>query len=487
MERSPDSTAPTWLTFGGAADAAGIGHRQLEEWARSGELGGRVAWRGETRVRLLNAVDLARLVPESGMAITRAAGSLVSMQLTPSPTHPKLKRTRGVARMRPRPREAGPEFDAWANELEREIQRLRTENDTLREERDALIAERDTNIASPTGTPSKRLVVSMESPARAKPYRSSIWSAQAVMAAALAVVCGVAIGTGVARYTFDSADPVEAAERSTAAAPDTVTTAAVSPPVVNADDSSEPRDEAAADDAIEDTVVAAPVDEPATSVDEEPEAAMPIAPEETLEAIEDIGAEVTDIALAAYVPELFRTLPSEIEPCAYTKVLADHPDALGVIGPCFGPHGEHGQVGGAHRVSGLPCCRHHAFVERMTSASSGDEVITALMEEAEVARGDGFVPPLIRLRAERSAVKFLRAHAGGWLSAGLDGGVGRNDTAEHGWAELDAGDDEAPRLELRSWIDVVEANETVRRTFVLRLRLESGAEGDVVESFRWTP
>ena len=152
------------------------------------------------------------------------------------------------------------------------------------------------------------------------------------------------------------------------------------------------------------------------------------------------------------------------------------------LGPCIGSHNADGLVRGTHRVDGAACCAHHAFVERMTSATRDEDALGQLVAEAEASRAEGVVPPLLRLRAERSAQRFLghallaRHGRPDWAAAGLDG-----DGGDHAWVLDPSGD--PMRLSLHSWVVPREGDEPLR--FELDLRMGDGPEGDRGLAFRW--
>lgn len=183
--------------------------------------------------------------------------------------------------------------------------------------------------------------------------------------------------------------------------------------------------------------------------------------------------------LADLTPEAYRIRRgAQTAPCAFAEGLADperRDELLSALGPCIGAHGEDGVPTGTHRVGGVNCCAHHAFVERMTRASRDESALRGIVEEASIAREDGQVPPLLRLRAERSALHFLRRLAGRWASAGIDDG-----SMGHRWTV--PGSDPS-RVQLTSWIRLDESGEPYR--FELEIELLDGARGDALRDFRW--
>lgn len=173
--------------------------------------------------------------------------------------------------------------------------------------------------------------------------------------------------------------------------------------------------------------------------------------------------------------------------CAYGEWTRDV-EGRATFGPCFaGTLLPSGEVEGRHRVSEVPCCAHHAFVERMRGASRNEAARTALRAEAKSAASQDVLPPLLRIRAERAATPLLRKALGRWTESGLDGGPPPGDGADHRWTRV-AGDspDGSVRVSLESWVRLREA-EPVRRMRCLILLSGGGAgpHGDTLESFRW--
>ena len=222
------------------------------------------------------------------------------------------------------------------------------------------------------------------------------------------------------------------------------------------------------------------------------------------------------MALADLDRSLFARRSALLNDCAYTPFMtyqtneetaASGPSGALVLGPCFGPTRE-GQSGvtavpGTHRVGSVSCCKHHAFVERMTAAALDEAARLGLRSEAEAALGEGVLPPLFRLRANRSATRFLREETRGWTSAGLDGIAGSPSAEEviHEWRLTDdQPDGKAIRVELQSWIQPVvgfdPSKSSVRRVgssrsatgmerFRMVLLIQAAPDGDVLETFEW--
>ena len=216
------------------------------------------------------------------------------------------------------------------------------------------------------------------------------------------------------------------------------------------------------------------------------------------------------MALAELDRTLFARRSALLSDCAYTEFVGadptgDGPSAALVLGPCFGPTRE-GQSGliaapGTHRVGNVACCRHHAFVERMTAAAHDETARFGLRTEAKLALGEGVLPPLFRLRANRSATRFVREETRGWTSAGLDGiaGSANSEEAVHEWKLSDSQPtDGSIRVELVSWIQPVVPFDAAKfasdkskskadgmKRFHMTLLVQAAPDGDVLEGFEW--
>ncbi len=213
------------------------------------------------------------------------------------------------------------------------------------------------------------------------------------------------------------------------------------------------------------------------------------------------------MSLAELDRTLFARRSALLSDCAYTDYVTaptaenDLSAAL-VLGPCFGPtrEGQEGLVAapGTHRVGNVACCRHHAFVERMTAAALDEAARLGLKSEAKAALREGVLPPLFRLRATRAATRFLREETRGWTSAGLDGVAGASSAEEthHEWKLSDQQDVEgAIRVQLASWIQPIvpfdakpggaSSSRNSLRRFQMTLLVQAAPDGDVLERFEW--
>jgi len=190
------------------------------------------------------------------------------------------------------------------------------------------------------------------------------------------------------------------------------------------------------------------------------------------------------------VDGLLRPAAPGVPVCALGARVHDDPEIRRALGPCFGPLTADGSaVAGSHRVEGTACCSHHAFVERVSSGVTNPARMAALLAAAAQAERDGLVPPLLVIRAERSAARFLRAGTGTWSAAGLDGDQEiATEGVSHAWALREGprkgpGEADAIRLELTSWVRI--APDDAPRSFRLVLDVTGAAPGDVLRSFDW--
>ena len=216
------------------------------------------------------------------------------------------------------------------------------------------------------------------------------------------------------------------------------------------------------------------------------------------------------MSLAELDRTLFARRSALLSDCAYTEHVSAasdgaEPSAALVLGPCFGPtrEGQSGAVAapGTHRVGSVACCRHHAFVERLTAAALDETARFGLLSEAKLALAEGMLPPLFRLRANRSATRFMREETRGWTSAGLDGiaGTAQSEDAVHEWRLADDQPGNGSiRVELLSWIQPVvpfdaakfksagaSSKEEGMKRFHMTILVQAAPDGDVLEGFEW--
>jgi len=171
--------------------------------------------------------------------------------------------------------------------------------------------------------------------------------------------------------------------------------------------------------------------------------------------------------------------------CEYGAGELATPSARFTLGGCWGALAADGAaVLATDRVQGVTCCKHHAAVQRLKGVASSPRALAVAHEEAEQATRDGLVPPMLELRAERSALLLARALTGGWRAAGFDGPAqGR----AHRWALLRSeggpADGHGARLELESWIERGEDGSYA--TYRMVLELGESAAGDHALEFQW--
>ncbi len=464
MEGPRDGLGATdegWWTLGEAAERANVSHMALQVWINSGDLPCELAWREGASVRVVRPADLAALVP--GLVLDPAANSssLGDRALQMGEIHSKLGADAPVD-LQPSPaREEGEE--SHEAELRREVERLRKEVLELRSAR--MVAEIRGEQRLPTrATGSVRPV---PGPERSSSVPSSAPRVRALRAAGLGLAIGLATAAGWAQL---GGDVVEAAPpggssvdaRPTVGDPRARTGAADVPPAASSTE---------AVLALEPIPSEGRPDSSPDAEDEEPAARLH-------PAHAPFPVTLREIDPTAYVDA-----GREGAPCAFHVLWDDGGDRyLSSLGPCIGSHNAEGLVRGKHRVDGAVCCAHHAFVERMTEATRDEDALRRLVAEAEACRAEGVVPPLLRLRAERSANRFLghalesRLGRSDWAAAGLD-----DDSGEHLWVLDPSGD--PMRLSLHSWVVPREGADPLR--FELELRLEDGPDGDQGLAFRW--
>lgn len=434
-----------WWTFGEAADLAGVPHRTVAAWARDDRVSVRAAWREGAEIRLVRAGDVAEIVPAARDRALDARRDLGARGVFTGPRRSGLGSSSAVQDLGTGPAsdldasEAPPASSdeaGWRTEVEREIQRLRDELREVREERESLRRALDASREGERrGDDEERRVGDVD--ARAPGRRPGL--------VAVALAC-LAIGALIGRVSVPS--PAAAAAGGALDLADEIELPRSEPPFP------EPEHESAS-----------------TPVPLEPKVAN---------------------ALRWSLPISLRTVEAGREPavvdapaCAYAERVDGDDGAAEAFGPCFGPRTTDDRaVAGTHRVAGTPCCRHHAFVERMRGAATDEAAFTAVLAEARQAALDGLVPPLLELRAERSAVRFLDAALGGWTASGLDGAPASGDgSLEHRWRRRESEGVEPMRLALTSW--VVHGPSDDRRSFRMILELSDRDAGDTLTSFEW--
>lgn len=450
-----------WWTLGEAAERANVSHMALQVWINSGDLPCDLAWREGSSVRVVRPLDLAALVP--GLALDPAEGgaSLGDRALHMGELHSRLG---GEPRRDPTLPLAIAEGErSHEAELRREVERLRNEVHELRSAR--MVAEiRGERRSSPRASSSGG---SAPAPARPSSTSSPASRIPALRAAGLGLTVGLVAAAGWAQRgggVVEAAPPIEGAVE-----PGTTATA----PVARTDDAQPP--------------TGAPAPAPVLPFEPSPgEVSLLGSRPPAEEALDPPAGPVSSpfpVTLREIDPTAYVDAELEGDACAFHALWDDGGGRYRAsLGPCIGSHNADGLVRGTHRVDGAACCAHHAFVERMTSATRDEEALGQLVAEAEASRAEGVVPPLLRLRAERSAQRFLghallaRHGRPDWAAAGLDG-----DGGDHAWVLDPSGD--PMRLSLHSWVVPREGDEPLR--FELDLRMGDGPEGDRGLAFRW--
>ena len=449
-----------WWTLGEASERANVSHMALQVWINSGQLTCELALREGVSVRVVRPLEVEALVPGLQPEVPAAGTASKDRDSREGEPHSILGSDAPHEAAAPLAIEAGEE--QHEAELRREVTRLRKEVLELRAAR--MTAEirgegprttrsvsRGAAAPSPAGTSARPA-----GPSRVPPLR----------AAAFGLAIGLLASAGVAQL---DRRVVEAAD----------------PPV--------PVDDGLPIADLPEARTAPSTMSPEVPVSEGMAPSSPRRPEQVISArsLARWGETVPE----TQAPSLFPVTLREVDAtgygdslgsgaaCAFHVLWVDGGERYrSALGPCFGSHNADGLVQGSHRVEGAACCAHHAFVERMTGAIRNEQALGQLVAEAEASRAEGIVPPLMRLRAERSARRFLGhallAHAGlsSWAAAGLDG-----DSGEHVWVLDPAGD--PMRLTLRSWVVPQEGDVPMR--FELDLRMDDGAEGDEGLAWRW--
>lgn len=478
-ETSPAGGAPIpwdpeqWWSFGEAADRAGVTHRTLRDWAERGEVMVRMAWREGTEFRLVRAGDVARLAPGAVGPGDRSA-PLEDRALYTGPRRSALGAGAPVA---PRDRGGGKpdvyedDRDAFRRTAEMEIERLRTELDRLRRRGPA---------AAASASPAPMDLWSMEEPRRTPRLgvgRRSRPGAVALFALGLVLglVTGALLGrSGAAPPRIDpSGIDITAGAGGAAGGP---TTASMGPRPDGLEEP--PRPEAAAALSAEVTA-AAPgpagesevADRELGAGAEEPTPESPSPSRRLPLGLEDIGA----------LPH--HSLDGRLT-CEYGIGELGTAQVRSGLGGCWGALAPDGaSVLATDRVQGVACCKHHAAVQRLKGVASSPRARSVAREEAAQAIRDGLVPPMLELRAERSAVLLARALAGDWRASGFDGPVpGRI----HRWAFTEpqgppSGGDAS--LELLGWVE--RGEDGVIATYRMVLELGDSAAEDRAVEFQW--
>lgn len=463
-----------WWSFGEAADRAGVTHRTLQGWAERGELMVRMAWREGTEFRLVRAGDVARLAP-GALSPGDPSAPLEERALYTGPRRSALGAGAPVAPREPRgeaPDRYEDDRDAFRRAAEMEIERLRGELDLLR----------------------SRGVTPVTA---ASPAAMDLWSIEETRRPALlgagrrwrlggvaVFVCGLALGVLAGGLLKSSGGEPPGAEASVMQAPVGVGVTKESSEVASLGVLGGGMDRAPSFEGM------AP--EPATE-DLGPGSGQPGA--RTASGPEEEGGPVAAPAgpvASARVPlglAAIGGVPSKSldgrSTCEYGNGELATPSARLSLGGCWGELAADGAaVLATDRVQGVSCCKHHAAVQRLKGVASSPRALAVAREEATQATHDGLVPPMLELRAERTAALLARALTEGWRASGFDGPIeGRAHRWSFGEGEDAPSDGVGARLELESWVE--RGEDGAYASYRMVLELGESAAGDRAIAFQW--
>ncbi|MDF1838208.1 MAG: hypothetical protein P1V35_10090 [Planctomycetota bacterium] len=161
--------------------------------------------------------------------------------------------------------------------------------------------------------------------------------------------------------------------------------------------------------------------------------------------------------------------------CLYGKLTAPGQDLRQVLGPCIGPWNEELQsVAGGFRHSGDRFCRHHLIVAKDLGGS-----VDRARNVATYAREEGLLPPLLRLRVEHGATDLLQKRVGKWVESGFEAGLSGQHTVSAGSQE--------GRWKIESWVrlQAEPGAQAKLRRFQMELDLALDKGRDAWVSFSW--
>ncbi len=163
--------------------------------------------------------------------------------------------------------------------------------------------------------------------------------------------------------------------------------------------------------------------------------------------------------------------------CLYAKLTAPGQELRAVLGPCIGPWNEKTHtVTGGFRHSGERYCRHHLIVAKDLGGS-----VDRARNVASYARKEGLLPPLVRLRVEHGAADLLQMRVGKWVESGFEAGL----SGQH---EVRQGDTE-DHWSVRSWVrlQAKPGGKAELKRFQMELELGADKGRDRWVSFDWLP
>ncbi len=173
--------------------------------------------------------------------------------------------------------------------------------------------------------------------------------------------------------------------------------------------------------------------------------------------------------------EFAALVTSQDAPCLFSKLTAPGNELRGVLGPCIGPWNEKAQaVSGGFRHSGERYCRHHLIVAKDLGGS-----VDRARNVARIARKEGLLPPLVRLRVEHGAADLLQTRVGKWVESGFEAGL----SGQH-LVTAQEGDD---RWSIQSWVrlQAMPGGKAELKHFTMELQLAAKKGQDRWISFEW--
>ena len=452
------------LTFGEAADLAGLALLDLRAAVRNGRIETRTGWQFGHPVDLIRLEDLVREFPAAAER---------------TPTGPSLQ-SRGIRLdpnaegFTPQPRQVTPP-SAEADDLRAAFKRARVRNEELVQELNAsgaqmrgLLERIEDHPPAPTVASTDTEAATSPDPATGSTRLSSLApvSEVEVLQGRVRRMRTLALVTGGLALLLAGLGPFLFGNRNVHAGPQTP------------DDGtpSEVDGEPASTAATEDTGTDAPASlDPTGAPNSLVEVSGPSTEPDTDggpgEATDDADVANTNVDPTLASAEVASpTAPlSEVDACSWFSRTQSGSDLREILGPCEGPWNPDLQaVSGIHVHEGERYCRHHLFFGRRLGG--------ALAEQRDIARfqaREGHLAPLMKMRVDRAAQHEVRGRTGGWLTSGfeaLDGHSWTQGDAENVWV-------------LESWVHLVDAG--ARRHFRLRMVISDGATGDYTQSFDW--
>ncbi|MFT4649193.1 MAG: hypothetical protein ACI9X4_002431 [Glaciecola sp.] len=161
--------------------------------------------------------------------------------------------------------------------------------------------------------------------------------------------------------------------------------------------------------------------------------------------------------------------------CLYSKLTAPGQELRGVLGPCIGPwNPEIHSVAGGFRHLGERYCRHHLIVAKDLGGS-----VDRARNVATYAKAEGLLPPLVRLRVEHGASDLLQKRIGKWVESGFEAGL----SGQH---EVTAGPGQDLWV-IKSWVRLQSepGAQAKLQHFTMELQLAADKARDRWISFAW--